>query len=153
MFGTVCDVQTTFTVPKSYFLHFYVLGLMVNGLNVVVHWYVDGVAQSFWSGGCAEALLQCPPHLASALLFQVHLARRAYECVFVHKFSPQARMTWMVYVGGLAHYFMVPFSFHPATTSGVRCVRWRVAAVCFVCRRHRVTLWLYGTGLSRWRCF
>lgn len=91
-------------MPKAWFTHFYVVGVVVN-TAVVVH----GVASS-----SSLPLPTAKPAfvvLPASALFQLHLLRRLYECLAVHKFSSTAKMPLLVYAGGVGHYVLAPLSF------------------------------------------
>lgn len=69
-------------VPKSYFRHFYILGLLIN-IPLMIIFRVEFLLFS---------------------LFIVHMCRRLYECFFVHRFSIHAKMSFIHYLVGLIHY-------------------------------------------------
>lgn len=72
-------------VPKSYFLHFYILGLFI---------------------GIALFLI----YRLSFFLFTIfilHMFRRLYECMFIHNFGPKSKMSFIHYLIGLIHYPLV----------------------------------------------
>jgi hypothetical protein len=69
-------------VPKSYFLHFYIIGLVIN-----------------------IALFAF--YRSSFLLFTIficHMFRRLYECMYVHDFRPTSTMSFIHYLIGIIHY-------------------------------------------------
>lgn len=72
-------------VPKSFFLHFYILGLLVNIPVCLLY-------RSAW-------LLFC--------LFIGHMTRRLYECLFVHRYGPNSTMSFIHYLIGIVHYLGV----------------------------------------------
>ena len=45
--------------------------------------------------------------------YQLHLARRVWECSFVHRFSGSARMPLHLFLAGVAHYVAVPLTLLP----------------------------------------
>lgn len=67
-------------IPKSYYIHFYILGLVINILLFLSH--------------LSHILLFIP------LIF--HLYRRLYECLYIHKFT--SKMNFLYYFCGLIHY-------------------------------------------------
>lgn len=72
-------------VPKRYFTHFYIFGLLVN-LPLLVYYR-------------SAIFLH--------VLFLVHMCRRLYECLYVHRFSTNATMSLFHYLIGILHYPLV----------------------------------------------
>jgi 3-oxo-5-alpha-steroid 4-dehydrogenase 3 / polyprenol reductase len=85
-------------VPKSWFTHFYIVGSIVNAFCVA---YLSKLAS--WPCYGAHSIL-------AGILFQLHLARRLGECLFVHTYAPGSTMPLFVYVGGVLHYIVSPLS-------------------------------------------
>ncbi len=90
------------TVPKSWFLHFYLVGLLMWWLIVCVvvattHHANFATTSGWW---CANAMLG------------MHLLRRCYECVCVHQFG-NGRMHIVGYAVGMLHYCILPWNFVP----------------------------------------
>jgi 3-oxo-5-alpha-steroid 4-dehydrogenase 3 len=69
-------------VPKSYFLHFYIIGLLINIPLFLI----------FRSSICLF------------MIFISHMFRRLYECIYIHKFGQQSTMSFIHYLVGLIHY-------------------------------------------------
>ena len=95
----LCRFVTTseiFLVEKRLFLHFYIAGIFFAAAL-----WIRG--QSGTSGDHVLGLNDVP-----ALLFVVHLCRRAYECVYVHAWG-NGKMHVGGYVLGVLHYAFVPF--------------------------------------------
>ncbi|CAF2047949.1 unnamed protein product [Rotaria magnacalcarata] len=69
-------------VPKSYFIHFYIIGLVIN------------VPLLLWYRSCLFLLI----------MFICHMFRRLYECKFIHKFGQNSTMSCIHYLAGLIHY-------------------------------------------------
>lgn len=71
-----------FDIPKSYFLHFYIVGLLVN------------IPLFFFYG------------LSSVLCIMLihHTSQRLYECIFTHKFGPNSRISIIHYLIGIFYY-------------------------------------------------
>jgi len=67
-------------IPKSYFLHFYLIGLLINLILFIFH-------LSFF-------LL--------FIIFILHLLRRLYECLYIHKYN--SKINFLHYFFGLIHY-------------------------------------------------
>lgn len=70
-----------FTVPKSYFAHFYVLSTLFSTVTVCIY----------------------PQYLLVWLLL-FHSLRRLYETLYISRYSSQSRMNWSHYVVGLWFY-------------------------------------------------
>lgn len=85
-------------VPKSWFVHFYITGSLVNA--ACLGWLAHSRA---WPCYGTHAML-------AGILFQFHLARRLLECLFVHSYAPGSSMPMLVYLGGIAHYVFSPLS-------------------------------------------
>lgn len=81
------------TVPKSWFTAFYLAGLAFSGL--------------FFSLWPAKAATQIGSLMR--VLWGLHLTRRLVECLFVHRFSAEARMPLHLWLAGVAHYFFSSF--------------------------------------------
>jgi hypothetical protein len=69
-------------VPKSYFLHFYILGLLIN-----IPLFLLSRSSGFLF-----------------LLFLCHMFRRLYECIYIHHFGANSTMSFIHYFIGLIHY-------------------------------------------------
>lgn len=78
-------------VEKSFFIHFYIIGLA----SLALCWTLS--SNQTWK--------------LPLLLLATHLMRRFYECVFVHKWRPSSKMHIMGYLAGMAHYLWLPFVF------------------------------------------
>lgn len=94
----------TFLVPKRYFLHFYVTGLFSTAALYTYSKHQEGSNQN---------------SLALALLI-AHLARRCWECLFVHAWSPTSRMHIAGYALGIMHYVLLPLVFVDPVCDGVQ---------------------------------
>eukprot|EP00953_Heterococcus_sp_UTEX-ZZ885_P013341 7625-Heterococcus_DN1.PRE.1 len=94
------------TVPKAWFTHFYVFGAVVNAAGLYVLWLKMMPVEA-----CAKASQRLTFEVQlSAVLFELHLIRRAVECYTVHSFQG-SQMHALVYVLGLAHYVLVALTF------------------------------------------
>jgi len=77
-------------INKRYFLHFYVAGLaslaffLPYSPNDCIRWDL-------------------------VFLLSIHLLRRCYECVMIHKYSKTSQMHLAGYVCGLVHYLFLPY--------------------------------------------
>jgi len=83
------------TVPKSWFLHFYLFGLI---MVMVMLWTMTTTRSTAIATTTASIVLV------------VHLLRRCYECMYIHKFG-NSRMHIMGYMVGLFHYMLLPWNF------------------------------------------
>ncbi len=98
-------------VPKQYFTFFYIAGIL-------------SAANTFYStrNTCSS----------TQWLLVVHLFRRLYECLFVHKFRPESEMHVAGFVLGIGHYLILPLVFlrrsNPSESSIVRttCCVWNL---------------------------
>ena len=87
LFGKLKNAETLkkklFTdVPKRYFLHFYLVGLLINIPLLII--------------------FRCSIFLS--LLFLLHMCRRLYECLFIHQWNDRSQMSFIHYFIGLIHY-------------------------------------------------
>lgn len=90
-----------FLVQKKFFLHFYVCGL----LSFVVLCLVASFAAPTMD---RKPLLS---HATTLVLLGLHLSRRLYECVYVHRWTPQSKMHLAGYLLGILHYMLLPMVF------------------------------------------
>ena len=79
-------------LPKSSFIHFYIVGITINFSILALTWQT-----------------QYPGVLP--ILFQLHLYRRLYECIYIHTFS-DAKINVAHYIFGILFYVLVPLTFH-----------------------------------------
>jgi 3-oxo-5-alpha-steroid 4-dehydrogenase 3 / polyprenol reductase len=89
--GKVFDttsISWLISVPKRWFLHFYVIGVSTTILATCLH----GLSYS----------------LALLLL---HNLRRYYECRFVHVWRGNSKMYVTGYLAGILHYLLLPWNF------------------------------------------
>lgn len=75
-------------VPKRYFLHFYIFGLLIN----------------------LSLLLFFRSAILLSTIFLCHISRRLYECLYVHRFGSNSTMSLIHYLIGLIHYPFVGFT-------------------------------------------
>jgi 3-oxo-5-alpha-steroid 4-dehydrogenase 3 len=87
----------TFLLPKRLFLHFYVTGIIS---TVVLYLYVTSISDDASNQN----------HVALTLLL-IHLARRIWECVYVHAWRSSSRMHLAGYALGMGHYVILPLVF------------------------------------------
>lgn len=102
-------------VPKSYFGHFYFVGLVS--------------ATIFFS--CVNGSSILSPSWIELLLL-VHLSRRLYECRYVHEFRPGSQMNLAGYLLGIGHYLVLPLVFVGRSTQPdvdfliITCILWNL---------------------------
>lgn len=75
-------VQVFSDVPKRYFLHFYIVGLLIN----------------------LSLLFVFRSAILLLIIFLCHMSRRLYECLYVHRFGANSSMSFIHYLVGLIHY-------------------------------------------------
>jgi 3-oxo-5-alpha-steroid 4-dehydrogenase 3 len=90
-----------FLVPKKFFLHFYVCGL----LSFAVLYLGASFAASTMDGNPSLS------HSTTLFLLLIHLSRRLYECLHVHIWTSQSKMHLAGYLVGIMHYILLPFVF------------------------------------------
>ncbi|CAF1562270.1 unnamed protein product [Rotaria sp. Silwood1] len=69
-------------ISKSYFLHFYIIGLLIN----IPLFLIYRLSYFLY------------------LIFICHMFRRLYECLYIHKFGQNSTMSFIHYFIGLIHY-------------------------------------------------
>ncbi|KAI9320991.1 3-oxo-5-alpha-steroid 4-dehydrogenase-domain-containing protein [Dichotomocladium elegans] len=100
------------TVPKSWFAHFYVVGLgsalyCAVELGLLLGWHRRGpIVQLLcdWDIPNGADHVSVPDCVAALGFMTVHLARRVYESLWVEHPSANARMHFAHYVAGLGFY-------------------------------------------------
>jgi hypothetical protein len=97
-------------VPKQYFSHFYLVGQVSLWLVVAVTASVRlASTESLQDVERASSV-----HVADALppihvwLTALHLARRFYECRYVHQWTSGSKMSLAGYILGMVHYHLLP---------------------------------------------
>ena len=106
-----------YSLPKSTFSHFYVVGSVLNLLTLF-----NQVSSSFspaFISPRSSCLTNVFPFsftlnntilITVLLLYQIHLSRRWYECKKVHRFG-SSKMNLIGYLVGILHYCFVPLTF------------------------------------------
>jgi 3-oxo-5-alpha-steroid 4-dehydrogenase 3 len=79
-------------ISKQRFLHFYLIGL----LSLCIHFGLYSYPRT-------------PSFPEITLAF--HLARRSYECLFVHRYNETSKMHFLGYLLGISHYLVLPYVF------------------------------------------
>jgi 3-oxo-5-alpha-steroid 4-dehydrogenase len=85
--------QSVLLVPKSWFTHFYAVGIL--------SWCAVFACAKLSQSGCKVNLA------GWVILF--HLLRRLYECWYVHLWRPGSQMHVLAYVVGCLYYAFLPF--------------------------------------------
>ena len=89
------------SVPKSWFTAFYALGLVIAALAI--------------AAGLDAGYSRI--HLLPLAVYTLHLVRRLGECLFVHRWSSSARMPLHLWLAGMGHYLLVPWTLLPQCLS------------------------------------
>lgn len=82
-------ISISISVPKKWFLHFYVVG------------FIYSLAVFVLNGTYSFA----------ALILLIHVSRRCYECLYIHAWRPDSKMHLVAYIVGLVHYVVLPWNF------------------------------------------
>ena len=78
-------------VPKKFFLHFYVFALFSLVVFVLLHPRSTTIS-------------------ASLILLNLHLIRRLFECIWIHRWRETSQMHLTAYLVGHAHYLCLPWA-------------------------------------------
>jgi 3-oxo-5-alpha-steroid 4-dehydrogenase len=98
--GTTASISRHFPcneslqIHKRFFVHFYVAGLLSLAAFIVT---AEQPMSSLYHQWCGMVLLA------------LHLGRRCYECVYVHRYSRDSCMHLVGYICGVFHYLFLPF--------------------------------------------
>jgi 3-oxo-5-alpha-steroid 4-dehydrogenase 3 len=99
-------VRTRLLVPKRFFGHFYVVGLVALTTAVIFQ------STTTTKGEAATAYSYHPQHTVVVIaLLYAHLLRRLVECHWVHRWSSSSRMHLAGYGVGILHYLVLPLVF------------------------------------------
>lgn len=99
-----------YTVPQRFFLHFYIVGTVFNGvLLLIIITYIHANRMSNFDISIKEAWRV----VAILFLFELQVLRRLYESIYVSKFSRHAQMHILAYLLGLMYYILAPLSLFP----------------------------------------
>lgn len=93
-----------FLIQKRFFLHFYICGL----LSLAVVFY--------FSASFPDPTMDRNPsvrNMTTLSLLGIHLTRRLYECLHVHRTTSQSKMHLAGYLLGVLHYLLLPIVFVP----------------------------------------
>jgi 3-oxo-5-alpha-steroid 4-dehydrogenase 3 len=90
------------TVPKAWFRHFYLLGILTTLMFVALE-----LPTTTTTINDATIVLRW---ICAMVLLLLHLVRRWYECYHVHSYGT-SRMHIAGYVVGMLHYVMLPWNF------------------------------------------
>ncbi|GIL52527.1 hypothetical protein Vafri_8361 [Volvox africanus] len=118
------------SVPQQFFVHFYLIGALVNTL--ILHLYIFVCCEE-QDGGTIKR-----DALIALLLFELHVLRRYFETTYVMHYPDSARMHLLAYLYGLTYYIAVPLTLLPSTVLNLGVIRsgWNVAL---------------GAGKEHWR--
>ena len=97
-----------FRVKKSFYLHFYILGA-INGLAFIIvsYNYSETIMNMEHEGTTKYKFpIVC---IFSTLLWEIHVVRRLFECIFITKFGTST-IHVSGYIVGIVHYLFVPVS-------------------------------------------
>ncbi|CCE79904.1 Piso0_002996 [Millerozyma farinosa CBS 7064] len=96
------DALTKLTVPKKWFTHFYIeyLALCIATWVLVTH----GSSRVAKLLGCSGRPEKSLDYTIILILLTIQSSRRLFECIFVTKFSNNARMNVSHYLMGLSFY-------------------------------------------------
>ncbi|CAN6249816.1 unnamed protein product [Urochloa humidicola] len=98
--ATSSSSKARFTVPQKFFLHFYVVGVVVTTTLLLAIWFYAYMKMT-----------PLVPEPSSYSTIASHLVlRRLYETEHVFHYSPSARMHIMGYLTGLFYYVAAPLS-------------------------------------------
>lgn len=112
--GKTVAPSSKWMLPQSYFLHFYIVGVVWSAFLLVCLWrYASGVVEAEEAGRAWRPVFLL-------LLVELQVLRRLYESVFVFKYSSSAKMHVFAYLTGLCFYTAMPLSM----SSSVACKAW-----------------------------
>ena len=105
------------SVPKSFFLHYYLAGT-VSLLTVLVYSIHCDHHQSssssspsnhnYYYSNNNNATRFTPATIALFICCILHCVRRSYECYYIHVFSPTAKMHGLFYITAVLYYVLIP---------------------------------------------
>ncbi|KAK9012262.1 hypothetical protein V6N11_040325 [Hibiscus sabdariffa] len=95
-----------FTVTQSFFLHFYLLGVVWTTTLLMGIWYFAYKVAPLSS----ESLSYVAASVFLSLLMEIHVLRRLYETFHVFNYSSSARMHIFGYLTGIYFYTAAPLS-------------------------------------------
>ncbi|KAB7502534.1 Polyprenol reductase [Armadillidium nasatum] len=118
-----------FTVPKRWFLHFYILGVLLSISCWVLIWhvtiqknpipnFVENVLSVCTLSERTSSVNRNASYIA-LVLYSLHVSKRLYESLFVSVFS-SSRMSIFHYIVGISHYmgaFIGLISYYPGFAS------------------------------------
>jgi len=118
--------NSKFDLPKSYFKHFYLCGVIWNSYLVYVmtsqsggydvtgnklHRLICKLTETISCQSCSVEDNVADSTLAvTFILYLLHTCRRLYECLFVSVFSKKATISLHQYVWGVLYYLLVPIT-------------------------------------------
>ncbi|KAF3340377.1 polyprenol reductase 1 isoform X1 [Carex littledalei] len=134
--GKIIKGNTRFTVPQRFYLHFYVMAVILTTCLLIPTWFyayaeMTPLSSGLWSYSSITSHLVGGSHIFSfnkahlptlgqkykvwqtvflLLLVEIQAVRRVHETLNVFHYSPSARMHILGYFTGLFFYAMVPIS-------------------------------------------
>ncbi len=96
------------SVPKSFFLHYYLAGTV--SLLAVLVYFMDCDYQSSlsFSPPNNHTTRFTPATIALFICCILHCVRRSFECYYIHVFSPTAKMHGLFYITAVLYYVLIP---------------------------------------------
>ncbi len=124
-------ISSWLLVPKSFFGHFYAVGLTASSLCIIGLYFEFDFSFGYLSRGLCGVRtvsggLSSKDGVFVLGLLWLHEARRLYECIFVHRWG-RGLMSLLAYSVGLLHYILAPFAVlcEVETGSSSNVERWR----------------------------
>ncbi|KAI8381011.1 3-oxo-5-alpha-steroid 4-dehydrogenase-domain-containing protein [Radiomyces spectabilis] len=160
--SSLSRVVASWTVPKSWFTHFYIVGLAFAlicsaELTAATLRRKYGLLLTFlrhWDNPYWGDTLSLTESYLGTTLMTIHLARRVYESFYIEKLSPTARMHVSHYLVGIGFYGAmvfgtwlegaVSFGVWPESSPALRSFHYIYALIS-------VTLFIYAS-LHQYRC-
>ncbi|KAL8587624.1 hypothetical protein ACOMHN_045313 [Nucella lapillus] len=117
--GVVVGTNYFYEVPKRWFQHFYMLGILVNSLVLFLlyrklymregEWpvFLTSFLEQLQHPAGSTGLTNAVPVLLTLTLELLQVMRRCYETFFVNNFSKHATMTLLHYILGLVFYLSI----------------------------------------------
>lgn len=110
--STIASQLAQWTVPKSWFSHFYVVGLIsalycFAEIVLLLQWHGHGpvlYCLRVWDIPQASSHISVLESLVALALLTLHLARRVYESFYIERSSLEARMHVSHYLAGVGFY-------------------------------------------------
>lgn len=108
---TILSFITKLRVPKSYFIHMYILGLCINTIFILNSIKYTLLTKLTDLDNINENLKVKSNYILILILFELHTVRRLYECCFLTIYG-NSTIHFGGYLCGLFHYMLTPICFH-----------------------------------------